>query len=229
MKNKSLVFSTLLASWLVLFSINNVHAQEMTVMTIVNHLQSELAKRDSALTDYTVKMDMKYMDYKGDAPKVERTEQQEWIFHNGELAERKSTAEDDHQNQTSETDTSQVTQEMRMGDPLAIFQSPDEYDFRLESLPDDSVLTVHVIPREPAKESYQGTFTLRKSDLKVLNADLKPGATIPHVTSAETNVDFTTFLGYPVTQTVVSRFKGKYLLFFSFDKGIKINMNYVEN
>jgi len=229
MKNKLRVFSILLASWFLLFSINYVNAQEMTVQTVVHHIQSELVKRDSALSDYTVKMDMKYMDYKEDSPKVERTEQQEWIFRNGELAERESTAEDDHQNQTSETDTSHATKEMRMGDPLAIFQTPDEYNFSLESSPNDSLLKVRVIPREPTKESYQGIFTLRKSDLKVLSADLKPGATIPHVTSAETKVDFTTFLGYPVTQTVASRFKGKYLLFFSFDKGIKIKMDYVQN
>lgn len=228
MKNRSYVFAISMASWLILFFANCITAQEVTVQTVVDHIQSELAKRDSALLNYTVKMDMKYMDYKDDPPKVERTEQQEWIFRDGELAERKSAAEDDDNNLSSETDTSQVTKEMRMGDPLAIFESPDQYHFTLESRT-DSLLQIEVIPREPAKESYQGTFTLRKSGLQVLRADLKPGATIPHVTSAETKVDFTTFLGYPVTQTVTSRFKGKYLLFLSFDKGIKIKMSYIQD
>lgn len=211
------------------FQTQAIFAQDLTAQTVVKHIQSRLENRDSTLSDYTVQMDMKYLDYKDETPKVEQTEHQEWIFQNGELVERKSSAENEsNQKKSTETDTTKVTKEMKMGDPLAIFQSPDEYNFHLKNPPSDSLLIVQVTPKNPTKESYKGTFTLRKSDLKMLRADLKPGANIPHVTSAETKVTFTQFEGFPVTKTVQSRFTGKYLIFFSFDKGIQITMHYLE-
>lgn len=201
-------------------------AQDREVETIVQHVRSQLNRRDSLLQDYTIQMDFSYYDYDDGDSTLEHSEKQKWIFRNGELVKRMMISPDSVIIDSAGQDSNQTeTRSLELDEPLEPFQS-NAYTFTLKESDSPEVWEIYTVPGTPSQSRYEGTYTIKKSDFRVLSADLEPSAKIPHVKEASFDVIFSTFRDFPVTATMSSRFRGKYLLFFSFDKIITVRMTY---
>jgi|GEM_PF-3447504 len=219
----------LLSLGFVHLGVSEINAQDHELHGIIDSLRNQVVRRDSLLRNYSMLVNFTYITYENGDSTIDRTERHRLVFRDGKVAERMVLSEDSVKVESVVNDTEESgSRSMEMADPLDLFKSGD-YAFILEDSPSPEIYKIRATPEEPTRESYRGTFEVRKDGLEVVHAMLKPGGKIPHVKEAQFDVDFTYFRGVPVTKSMFNRFRGKYLLVFSFDKGMQIEMEYTEH